>query len=236
MVSFLFFFFFSSFPILQDEDGKPEHIKMERQKKLNRDRKRVFLTAQAHLHQQVPIPSKPLPSPPYPSINQLARYSIHNRRQDPQKSKLHTCFPFNCSSSTVWRWCNRLNRLIFSWSSRRTSFSSLADVSSAFVSCALARLASELGFGGVCRAWAWWGLAYHTRLHHFGYLVGEIWLDLNGGFVCSFVFGLLFCPRCGLVGLRVWYRVWVGGPCVAMRWVDICSWEGICIVYYIYRV
>lgn len=53
--------------------------------KKKRDRKRVFLTAQAHLHQQVPIPLKPLPSPPYPSVNQLATYPIHNRRQGPQK-------------------------------------------------------------------------------------------------------------------------------------------------------
>lgn len=37
----------------------------------------------------------------------------------------------------------------------------------------------------------------------FGCLEGGIWWNLNGGFVCSFVFGLLFCPRCGLVGLRV---------------------------------
>lgn len=36
-----------------------------------------------------------------------------------------TCLAFSCSSRVASRWCKRLNRLIFSWSSRRTSFSSL---------------------------------------------------------------------------------------------------------------
>ena len=50
------------------------YVKSERKEK--RDGKRVFLTAQAHLHQQAPTPSKLLPNPPYPSINQLATYQI----------------------------------------------------------------------------------------------------------------------------------------------------------------
>ena len=41
-----------------------------------------------------------------------------------------TCFDFSSSSSAISRWCNRLNLLILSWSSLRTSTSSLPAAAS----------------------------------------------------------------------------------------------------------
>ncbi len=51
-------------------------------------------------------------------------------------SKNLTALVFKSSSRKVSRWCNRLNRLILSWSSRRTSRSSWPiDASSSLESC-----------------------------------------------------------------------------------------------------
>ena len=47
------------------------------------------------------------------------------------------------------------------------------------------------------------GLAYHTRLHHFGCFGGEIFGWYLGDLSILLCLGSCFCPRCGLVGLRV---------------------------------
>jgi hypothetical protein len=82
MASYIFWVGCQCFHNTQDEDctKEPQGNFFFNEKIEYGDVKRVFLTAQAHLHQQVPAPSRPLPNPPYPSINQLVKDPIHNRK------------------------------------------------------------------------------------------------------------------------------------------------------------
>lgn len=89
---------------------------------------------------------------------------------------------FSCSSSTASRACRRLKRLIFSWSSRRTSVSS-AEASSSFESCrsfspsvlAVCPVPAAVDRNGQG------GYTYHATGYHLGWwLAGYLiwWLSL----------------------------------------------------------
>lgn len=97
-------------------------------------------TVPTHPHPPTPTHSKSLLDPPYLS-NKAARTQISTQfhKKEMKSIKLsnvvkynsavkertkHTCFASNWSCSIDSRWCNLLNLLIFSWSSRRTSVSS----------------------------------------------------------------------------------------------------------------
>lgn len=85
-----------------------------------------MLTEPSHPHLPAPIHWKPLRGLPFLSVRE------HQSCYRPQDHSFgsHTARLFRSSSNNISRWCNRLNLLILSWSSRRTSKSPFSAAAS----------------------------------------------------------------------------------------------------------